>query len=81
VPNARAAAQVTACRLAAADPTWALVRLDAQPGATFTPTTVVLHGGAGSWSIVDSGTGNVGCGKAPQQVLADLGLLCTGSGA
>ena len=62
------------------DTTWALARLEAKPGAEFAATSVLLHGGGGAWAIVDSGTDGVGCGKAPQQVLVDLGLFCAGSG-
>jgi len=80
VAGARTGAAVTECRHAAVDPSWVLVRLEAKPGAQFAPTSVLLQGGGGSWTIVDSGSNQVGCGKAPQQVLVDLGLLCLGSG-
>jgi hypothetical protein len=80
VPGAHDGAQVAECRLAAVDATWAIVRLEAKPGTGFAAATVVLHSSAGAWTIVDSGTGDVGCGKAPQQVLVDLGLFCTGTG-
>ena len=70
--------RVDTCRQAPIDTSWAVVTLVAKPGADFSPTSVVLHGGGGSWAIVDSGTGNVACGKVPQQVAVDLGIVCTG---
>ena len=80
MPGAHDRAQVAECRLAAADTTWAIARLEAKPGAEYAATTVLLHGGGGSWAVVDSGADGVGCGKAPQQVLVDLGLFCAGTG-
>jgi hypothetical protein len=80
VAGARTNATLTDCRHAAVDTSWVLVHLEAKPGTQFAPTSVLLHGGGGSWTIVDSGSNQVGCGKAPQQVLVDLGLLCVGSG-
>jgi len=56
------------------------VKLVAKPGADFSPVTVVLRGGGGSWTIVATGTSNVGCGNAPQQVLVDLGIFCASTG-
>jgi hypothetical protein len=80
VANAEADADVASCRLAPSDPTWAAVRLAAKPGATFTPLTVILHGGAGAWTVVASGGTDAGCGSAPQQVVVDLGQFCAGTG-
>ncbi len=80
VANAQANADVASCRLAASDPAWAAVQLTAKPGATFSALTVILHGGAGAWSIVASGGTNAGCGSAPQQVIVDLGQFCAGTG-
>jgi hypothetical protein len=80
VPNAPANADVASCRLAASDPTWAAVQLAAKPGAQFDALTVIVHGAAGSWSVVASGGSNAGCGAAPQQVIVDLGQFCAGSG-
>ena len=68
------------CRLAASDPTWAAVQLAAKPGAQFDAVTVIVHGGAGSWTIVASGGTDAGCGAAPQQVIVDLGQFCAGTG-
>jgi hypothetical protein len=79
VPGAAAGADVTECRLAATDATWALVRLTPKAGSSFTATTVILQGG-GAWNVVATGGTDAGCGKAPQQVIADLGQFCVGSG-
>ncbi len=73
-------ADVAACRLAASDPSWAAVNLAAKPGAQFAAVTVIVHGGAGSWSVVAQGGTNAGCGQAPQQVIVDLGQFCAGTG-
>jgi hypothetical protein len=80
VADAEADADVASCRLAPSDPTWAAVQLAAKPGATFTPRTVILHGGAGAWTVVASGGTDAGCGSAPQQVVVDLGQFCAGTG-
>ncbi len=80
VPDAQANADLTSCRLAASDPSWAAVQLAAKRGATFSALTVILHGGAGAWSIVASGGTDAGCGSAPQQVIVDLGQFCAGTG-
>jgi hypothetical protein len=80
VPGASTGADVTECRLAASDPTWALVRLAPKAGSSFTATTVVLQGSGGSWAIIATGGNSAGCGKAPQQVIADLGQFCVGTG-
>jgi hypothetical protein len=66
--------------LAASDPSWAAVNLDAKPGAQFAALTVIAHGGAGSWSVVAQGGTSAGCGAAPQQVIVDLGQFCVGTG-
>ena len=80
VDGARDAAAIDTCRLAAVDSTWAMVQLVAKAGSEFAPLMVLLQGGGGTWSIVDQGTANVGCGAAPQPVLVDLGVLCTSTG-
>jgi hypothetical protein len=80
VANAEADADVASCRLAPSDPTWAAVQLAAKPGATFKPLTVILHGGAGAWTVVASGGTDAGCGSAPQPVVVDLGQFCAGTG-
>ena len=73
-------ADVAGCRLAASDPSWAAVNLAPKPGAQFAAVTVIVHGGAGSWSIVAQGGTDAGCGQAPQQVIVDLGQFCAGTG-
>jgi hypothetical protein len=78
--DARADADLASCRLAPSDPTWASARLAAKPGATFTPLTVILHGSAGTWTVVARGGTDAGCGSAPQQVIVDLGQFCAGTG-
>jgi len=80
VDGAAANAQIDECRLAAVDPSWAAVRLTAKPGSDFDTITVLVQGGGGSWAIVASGATNVGCGTAPQQVLVDLGIVCSSTG-
>jgi hypothetical protein len=80
VANAQTNADVASCRLAASDPTWAAAQLAAKPGAQFDALTVILHGGAGAWSIVATGGTSAGCGAAPQQVIVDLGQFCAGTG-
>ncbi len=80
VQGASTNADMTECRLAASDATWALVQLAPKVGSSFTATTVILQGGGGSWSVVATGGTSAGCGKAPQQVIADLGQFCVGSG-
>ena len=80
VDGASTRSQVDQCRLAAVDKTWAAVRLVAKPGADFAATTVVLHGGGGSWAIVGTGGTATVCNQAPQQVLVDLSIGCTSGG-
>ena len=80
VNGAAQTADVASCRLAASDPSWAAVNLAAKPGAEFAALTVIVHGGAGSWSVVAQGGANAGCGQAPQQVIVDLGQFCAGTG-
>jgi hypothetical protein len=80
VSGASSGAQIAECRLASSDPQWALVALTPRAGSSFNAVNVVLHGGAGSWSIVATGGTGAGCGKAPQQVIADLGQFCVGTG-
>jgi hypothetical protein len=80
VAGAAQSADVATCRLAASDPTWAAVDLAAKPGAQFGALTVIVHGGAGSWTVVAQGGPDAGCGQAPQQVIVDLGQFCAGTG-
>ena len=80
VANAQADADLVSCRLAASDPSWAAVQLAEKPGTTFSALTVILHGGAGAWSVVAHGGADAGCGSAPQSVIVDLGQFCAGSG-
>jgi hypothetical protein len=80
VSGAAQNADVASCRLAASDPTWAAVNLAAKPGAQFDALTVIVHGGAGSWTVVAQGGTDAGCGDAPQQVIVDLGQFCAGTG-
>jgi hypothetical protein len=80
ITDAPADADLSSCRLAPSDPTWAAAQLVAKPGATFTPLTVILHTGAGAWTVVARGGTDAGCGSAPQQVIVDLGQFCAGTG-
>jgi hypothetical protein len=80
VNGASANAQVASCRRAASDPSWAAVQLTAKPGAQFNALTAIVHGGAGSWTVVAQDGTSAGCGQAPQQVIADLGQFCAGTG-
>jgi hypothetical protein len=80
VTGAAQNADVATCRLAASDPTWAAVNLAAKPGAQFGAVTVIVHGGAGAWTVVAQGGTNAGCGVAPQPVIVDLGQFCAGTG-
>ena len=80
IEGARDLAQIDECRLAAADMSWALVQVGPRPGTDFAALTVMVQGGGGAWAVVDQGTVDVGCGTAPQQVLVDLGVFCTGTG-
>jgi hypothetical protein len=80
VDGASSNAQVASCRLAASDASWAAAQLTAKPGAQFAAVTVIVHGGAGSWSVVAQGGTSAGCGRAPQQVIVDLGQFCAASG-
>src|SRR5439155_23921173 len=78
VNGASANAQVASCRLAASDSSWGAVQLTAKPSAQFTALTVIVHGGAGSWSVVAQGGTNAGCAQAAQQVIADVGQCWAG---
>lgn len=80
VEGAAAGADIDACRLAAVDTTWASVQLVPKPGSGFAPLIVLLQGGGGTWSIVAQGGPEAGCGRAPQQVLVDLGVVCGSTG-
>jgi hypothetical protein len=80
VDGARDRAQIDECRLAAADTSWAVVRLVAKPRANFANTTVLLHSAGGAWAVVATGGDDAGCSKAPQQVLVDLGIVCSSGG-
>jgi hypothetical protein len=65
-------ADLSSCRLAASDPSWAA----AQVGTTI----VLLHRDARGWAVVAQGGTDAGCGRAPQQVIVDLGQFCVGTG-
>lgn len=80
VPGAQGASQVASCRLAASDATWAAAQLTSSPGSELNGRIVILHDDAGAWTVVANGGTNAGCGQAPQQVIADLGQFCAGSG-
>jgi hypothetical protein len=80
VSGAQSGADTAECRLAASDPSWAAVHLVAKPGASFDATTVVLHDDNGAWTVIATDGPSAGCGKAPQQVIADLGQFCVGTG-
>ena len=62
-------------RMSAADPVWASARI-APVGADLEPADVVLRSVAGRWEVADLGSAEVGCGIAPEPVLADLELVC-----
>ena len=79
VADAQANADLASCRLAASDPTWAAVQLAAKPGAQFDALTVIVHGGAGSWTVVARAAPTPGA-VGPQQVIVDLGQFCAGTG-
>jgi hypothetical protein len=80
VTGASTNAQVASCRLAASDSSWGAVQLTAKSGAQFNALTVIVHGGAGSWSVIAQDGTSAGCGQAPQQVIVDLGQFCAGTG-
>ncbi len=80
IDAARDGADIDTCRIPAADPTWAQVHLVARPGASVAPLVVRRQGGGGTWTIAAQGTGDVGCGIAPQAVLVDLGVVCASTG-
>lgn len=69
--------QVTDARISSVSSSWASAQLTATPAArsSFQNGTVVLVRLAGTdrWVVVDVGSAQVGCGIAPDKVLADLG--------
>jgi len=71
---------VTDVRLAGSDPTWAWGRIrstgtwDKEPPAPF-----VMHEKAGRWELTSLGDAvDIACDVAPKDVLADLGVDCSG---
>lgn len=67
---------VTGQRVSTVSRNWASARLVATPAfrSTFQNATVVAVKLAGTnfWVVVDVGSGEIGCGIAPNRVLADL---------
>jgi hypothetical protein len=68
--------QVTGERISTVSRSWATARLVATPPfrSTFQNATMIAVRPAGTaqWVVVDLGTAQVGCGIAPDKVLADL---------
>jgi hypothetical protein len=68
--------QVTGQRVSSVSSSWAKAELVARPAfrTTFQDATVIAVrlGGTSQWVVVDLGTAEVGCGIAPNKVLADL---------
>jgi hypothetical protein len=62
-------------RLSKTDPTFAADRVQ-QAGAE--GAVALLHRTGGTWKLLDVGTDQIGCGRAPRPVLNDLGLYCDG---
>jgi hypothetical protein len=71
-----APAEVTRQRVSTVSKSWAIAQLVATPAfrTTFQNATVlaIRPAGTNGWVIVDLGTAQVGCGIAPNKVLADL---------
>ncbi|MGZ4233173.1 MAG: hypothetical protein ACXVS6_23055 [Solirubrobacteraceae bacterium] len=67
---------VTGQRISTVSKSWAIAQLVAAPAfrTTFQNATVLAIRAAGTngWVVVDFGTAEVGCGIAPNKVLADL---------
>lgn len=74
VPRSRY--RVTGERISSVSSSWAKAEVVARPGfqSTFQNATVVAVRPAGTdqWVVVDLGSAEVGCGIAPNKVLADL---------
>jgi hypothetical protein len=69
--------RIAAGRVSVAHP--AYVSVDAgEPveGGAINWVSAIFHRESGRWKIVDYGTGEVGCEKAPPSVLRDLGFGC-----
>jgi hypothetical protein len=68
--------RVTGQRVSSVSSSWAKAELIARPAfrATFQNATVIAVRPAGTtqWVVVDLGSAEVGCGIAPNKVLADL---------
>jgi hypothetical protein len=68
--------RVTGQRVSTVSKSWAVARLVATPAfrTTFQNATVlaIRPAGTNGWVVVDLGTAEVGCGIAPNKVLADL---------
>jgi hypothetical protein len=68
--------RVTGQRVSTVSKHWAIAQLVATPAsrATFQNATVlaIRPAGTNGWVVVDVGTAEVGCGIAPNKVLADL---------
>jgi hypothetical protein len=67
---------VSRAKISTVSPSWAAAWLE--PGKRYRNTfqsievLAVKLAGTGSWAVVDAGTAEVGCGVAPDSVLADL---------
>lgn len=68
--------RVTGQRVSTVSKSWAIAQLVATPAfrTTFQNATVlaIRPAGTNGWVVVDLGTAEVGCGIAPNKVLADL---------
>ena len=68
--------RVTGQRVSTVSTSWAIARLSATPAfrTTFQDAIVlaIRPAGTNGWVVVDLGTAEVGCGIAPNKVLADL---------
>lgn len=68
--------RVTGQRVSTVSKSWAIAQLVAAPAfrTTFQNATVlaIRPAGTNTWVVVDLGTAQVGCGIAPDKVLADL---------
>jgi hypothetical protein len=68
--------RVTGQRVSTVSKSWAIAQLVATPAfrTTFQDATVlaIRPAGTSGWVVVDLGTADVGCGIAPNKVLADL---------
>jgi hypothetical protein len=68
--------RVTGQRISTVSQNWAIAQIVATPAfrSQFQNATVIAvrPAGTGQWVVVDLGTAQVGCGIAPDKVLADL---------